>query len=152
MSVARQRFCQLVLSKLGNTVLWGANGPDAFDCSGLVLWALGGVGAKLADCRAQDLADETPDLVTAPGATPLPGDLCFYGQSANSISHVAVWMMGGRCISADGATSRITDLKTARSKPGCRVRLHDAADFRKDVPYFAIHRNSFLDSLDGVSR
>lgn len=149
---ARSHFLQLALSKIGSVVLWGADGPDAFDCSGFVRWALNGVGAGLADRNAQMLADETPDLLTAPGSKPLPGDLCFYGQGAGRISHVAIWLDGGKCLSADGATSKITSLEEARSKSGCRVRLHETADFRKDLPYFAVHRNSFADRIDKVTR
>jgi cell wall-associated NlpC family hydrolase len=152
MSVARARFCQLLLSKLNSTVLMAANGPDVFDCSGFGYWALGAVGVKLGDHSAQMFADATPDLATAPGATPLPGDFCVYGENSGKISHIAYWLIGGKCISADGATSRIRDLRTAAAKPSCRVRLHDEASFRKDLPYFAIHRNTFLDSLEKVTR
>lgn len=141
---------QLALTKLGATVLWAANGPDVFDCSGLVLWALNGVGAKLSDRRAQDLADQTPDLATAPGAAPLPGDLCFYGQDAAHVTHVAIWLAGGKVLSADGATSRVTSLKSAQANPSARVRFHDSAKYRRD--WLGIHRNTFLDTLDGVTR
>ena len=149
MSIARSRFCQLAIAKLGAVVLWGE-----LDCSELVALCLLGVGAPdmTKTHRAQTLADETPNLVTAPGAEPLPGDLCFYGTDAGNISHVAIWLAGGGCISADGATSRIKDLKTAKANPGARVRFHDSADFRKDQPYFAIHRNTYLDAIDRVSR
>ena len=152
MSIARGRFVQLALSKLGSVVLWAEQGPDVFDCSGLVMWCLEGVGAKLKDHNAQMLADVTPDLVTAPGAQPLPGDLCFYGHNPAQISHVSIWLAGGGCISADGATSRIRDLKTARASQSCRVRFHDVALYRRDLLFFAIHRNLFLDDLDKVSR
>lgn len=151
-SIARGRFSQLVHEQLGKPVLWAAQGPVAFDCSGLVMWALLGVGASLVDHNAQMLADETPNLATAPGAKPLQGDLCFYGESVDRISHVAVWWAGGRCISADGATSRVRELKTALASKTARVRMHDKASFRKDLPYFAVHRNRFLDDLDLVSR
>ncbi len=153
---ARTRFCQLVLSKIGSTVLWTAQGPDAFDCSGLVMWALLSLGAKgkngkqIVDHTAQMFSDETPALVTAPGATPLPGDLCFYGQDAGHVTHVAVWLAGGKVLSADGATSRILDLKTAKANPSNRVRLHDSPSYRRDL--LSTHRNRFVDDLDLVTR
>ena len=150
MSIARGRFCQLALSKLGATVLWAANGPDVFDCSGLVLWALNGVGAKLSDRRAQDLADATPNLATHPGAAPLPGDLVFYGPNFAHVEHVAIWLAGGKVLSADGATSRVTALKSAQANPSARVRLHDSTGYRRDG--LGVHRNSYLDALDLVSR
>jgi len=148
--IARTRFCQLALSKIGATVLWGAEGPDSFDCSGLVMWALHGVGSKLKDHNAQILADATPDIRTAPGAEPLPGDLAFYGTDAGHVTHVAVWLAGGRVLSADGATSRVTSLKAARANPGARVRLHPSPEYRKD--FLSIHRNRLVDDVDRVTR
>src|ERR1700730_18532074 len=35
------------LSKVGSPYVWGAAGPDAFDCSGLVMWAYAHVGISL---------------------------------------------------------------------------------------------------------
>jgi hypothetical protein len=102
--------------------------------------------------NSQKLADETPDLTTAgPGVlAPIPGDLVFYGSASDGISHVAVVVAGGKCISADGATSHITNLQQALANPANRVRLHDRLDFRRDLPFHAVHRNAFVDALDGV--
>ncbi len=147
---ARHRFCQLALSKLGSTVLWAAQGPEAFDCSGLVMWALLAAGAKLKDHSAQGLADETPALVTAPGSAPLEGDLVFYGHDAAHVTHVGIWLEGGRVLSADGATSHVTELSVARANALARVHLHDTAKFRRDL--LGIHRNTFVDFIDRVSR
>ncbi len=153
---ARHRFCQLVLSKIDSPVLWTAQGPDAFDCSGLVMWALLALGAKgkngkaIADHTAQMFSDETPALVTAPGATPLPGDLGFYGADNAQVIHVVIWLAGGRILSADGATSRILDLKTAKANPLNRVHLHSSVNYRKG--FLGLHRNTFVDALDLVSR
>lgn len=144
---ARARFCQLALSKLGATVLWAANGPDTFDCSGLVLWAMNAAGAKLPDQRAQDLSDKTRLLSGDEG--PVPGDLCFYGQDYSHVIHVAVWLAGGRVLSADGATSRVTDKRAAEANPASRVRLHDTPVFRRD--YLGCHRNTLIDVVDRVS-
>lgn len=146
---ARSRFVQLAVSKLGSTVLWGAQGPREFDCSGLVMWALENVGAHLPDHTAQMLADETPNLATAPGATPLAGDLCFYGADWGRVTHVAIWLLGG-VLSADGATSRVTSLEVARANPKARVRLHASAEYRED--FLGVHRNTFVDELDKVTR
>lgn len=152
----RQRFVELLLQKKGSVVLMGANGPDVFDCSGLGFWALrqlgllGPDGKPFADHSAQMFADETANLVTLKGALPLPGDFCFHGYAPDQVSHVSYWLAGGGCISADGATKRVTDLDVATAKSSCRVRLHPVADFRADLPWFAIHRNHWLNDLDGI--
>ncbi len=153
MSIARGRFCQIALSKIGNTVLWAQRGPDVFDCSGLVAWALRGVGGldRRATHNAQMMADETPDLRTAIGPLePLPGDLCFYGRDAAHVIHVAIWLAGDKVLSADGATSRVLDLKSALANPTARVRLHDSPKFRRD--FLGTHRNRYLDDLELITR
>lgn len=146
----RQRFVELLLQKRGCVVLMGENGPDVFDCSGLGYWALKALGSKLADHSAQMFADETANLVTLKGALPLPGDFCFHGYAIDKVVHVSYWLAGGGCISADGATKRIPTLAEATAKASCRVREHPLANFRADLPYFAVHRNKFVDDLDGL--
>lgn len=150
MSAIRSRFCQLALSKLGSTVLWAQQGPDVFDCSGFVMWLLDACGARMPDHNAQMLSDETPNLATAPGSSPLPGDLAFYGTGPSNIIHVGIWLEGGKVLSADGATRRVLDLAAAKANTAARVRLHESPLFRKD--YQSTHRNRFLDDLEKVTR
>ncbi len=150
MSAIRSRFCQLALSKLGATVLWNSDGPSLFDCSGLICWSLLGVGGRdlRATHRAQTMADETPDLATFDGEEPQPGDLCFYGRTPAEVIHVGIWLAGGRVLSADGATSRVRDIRAAKANPAARVRLHPGPQFRRD--YLAVHRNSYLSAIEAT--
>lgn len=151
---ARSRFLQFALSKLGEPVLWSQKGPHLFDCSGLVTWSLmscGGPDLRLTH-NSQRLADETADLTTArPEALePVPGDLLFFGDSAHGITHVAIVLAGGKCISADGASSHLTSEQVARANPRNRVRLHERFDFRPDLPFRSVHRNTLVDAIDGI--
>lgn len=147
---ARTRFVQLAVEQIGKPSLWGAQGPKAFDCSGLVMASLLGVGAKLSDHTAQMFSDETPALASYAGAAPIPGDLGFYGADDANIIHVVIWLAGGKVLSADGATARVVDLKTAQANPSARIRIHDATGYRKN--FRGIHRNKFVDFLDRVTR
>ncbi len=147
---ARDEFVKHALSKLGSQVLWNADGPQVFDCSGLVCWALlesGGPDLR-ATHNAQKLSDETPSLATFDAAVPLPGDLAFYGRDSGHVTHVAIWMPGAECLSADGATSRVTDL-TKVSKNAI-VRLHGGVAFRGD--FLGVHRFIHLDAIDKACR
>lgn len=148
MSAVRARFCQLALSKIGSTVLWNSDGPEAFDCSGLVAWSLLTVGARdiRSTHRAQTMADETLNLFPLKGDMPQPGELVFYGTNWQDVIHVGIWLAGGRVLSADGATSRVRDLKTALANPGARVRLHPTPQFRRD--FLGLHKNSYLDAVE----
>jgi len=140
--VSRSRFCQLAVSKLGSVVLWNHDGPSLFDCSGLVCWSLREVGGRDMSTthNAQRLYDETTAV-----SSPSPGDLCFYGLDARHVIHVAIWVARGRVVSADGATSRVLDVKAARANLSARVRMHPAPEYRRD--FLSVRRNIYLDDL-----
>lgn len=83
----------LAQRELGKPYVYGANGPETFDCSGLVQFAAAQLGLVLphrATLQRQ---------MTTPVSTPLPGDLVFYGTPAFSY-HVGIYMGGGRMIDA----------------------------------------------------
>ncbi|HUR51135.1 MAG TPA: NlpC/P60 family protein [Mycobacteriales bacterium] len=86
-------------TQLGKPYLWGATGPDAYDCSGLTGAAYRAGGLSLPrTSRQQWFAGQHVEL----GALQ-PGDLLFWGyDTANpgSIHHVALYAGGGLMIAA----------------------------------------------------
>ncbi|ATL66905.1 C40 family peptidase [Nocardia terpenica] len=71
-----RRALDAALTKVGAPYVYGAAGPDAFDCSGLVKWAYEQAGLELPRTSYEQLADGAPismdDLQ--------PGDvISFYG-------------------------------------------------------------------------
>ena len=148
----RNRFVIYALERLGEVVLWGD-----LDCSDLVARSLLDAGGP--DWRATHTAqrlhdDETRTLINE--EQPEPGDLVFHGYHATNgalkVTHVGIWLVGGKVISADGATPKIKTLEEAKARPTCRVRLHSDVKYRPDLPYLSVRRFSRLDSLDRVSR
>jgi murein DD-endopeptidase len=128
----REKFCELVVGTVGAPVLWGARGPEVFDCSGLVAWALHKAGGP--DWRrthtAQRISDELP--ITP---TPKPGDLAVYGGGAKAIVHVVILLAGGHLATASGARSAIITLADAQAS-GAQVRVRQIVDYnrrRKDL-------------------
>ncbi|MET7461441.1 C40 family peptidase [Nonomuraea sp. NPDC005501] len=86
-------------SKLGRPYVWGAEGPDTFDCSGLVQWAYAQAGVRMPRVTHQQ-------WVTGP-QVPLsqaqPGDLIFWRSDPTNpgyISHVAIYWGNGKMIQA----------------------------------------------------
>jgi peptidoglycan hydrolase CwlO-like protein len=80
-------------SALGSPYIWGANGPSAFDCSGLTQWSWAQAGVSLPrTSQAQRTAGRQVPLSQA-----RPGDLVTYRSDA---SHVAIYAGNGQVIHA----------------------------------------------------
>ncbi|OBA81878.1 hypothetical protein A9W99_13045 [Mycobacterium sp. 1164966.3] len=61
------------LSRLGRPYVWGATGPNQFDCSGLVQWAYAQAGIRLDRTTYQQINDG----IAVPRTQVRPGDLVF---------------------------------------------------------------------------
>jgi hypothetical protein len=87
-------------SELGKPYVYGDEGPNTFDCSGLMQYVFGLVGLKLPRTAAQQQRFATKV------SSPVPGDLVFYGNPAH---HVALYIGNGKQIAAPhtGATVAI---------------------------------------------
>jgi len=86
-------------AQLGKPYVWGATGPDSFDCSGLTQAAYTAAGVRLPRV-AQDqwFAGPHVDL----GAIQ-PGDLLFWASDTSApatIHHVAFYLGGGQILAA----------------------------------------------------
>ncbi|WP_051342455.1 C40 family peptidase [Pseudonocardia spinosispora] len=85
-------------AQLGKPYVWGATGPNSFDCSGLTMTAWKAAGVQLPRTSAAQ--------ASAGQHVPLdqlqPGDLLFwgYGQQASGVYHVAMSLGGDQIIEA----------------------------------------------------
>jgi cell wall-associated NlpC family hydrolase len=84
---------QNALSKLGSPYRYGASGPVAFDCSGLVNWAFKNAGVALPRTSRALSKVGTP----VAKADLRPGDLVFFYRP---ISHVAIYIGNGKVVHA----------------------------------------------------
>ena len=74
-------------AQLGKPYLWGGTGPDAFDCSGLVMMAYRAAGIGIARTSQDQWATESHV------SSPQPGDLVFFAGAdgtAASPGHVGL--------------------------------------------------------------
>jgi peptidoglycan DL-endopeptidase CwlO len=91
------------LSRLGRPYVWGATGPDQFDCSGLTQWSYARAGIHLDRTTYQQIYDGVP----VPRSQVRPGDLVFPTEG-----HVQLAIGNNLVVEAphSGATVRISPL------------------------------------------
>ena len=69
-------------AQLGKPYLWGATGPDAFDCSGLTMMAYRAAGITIPRTSQQQWTYGT----RIPASQPRPGDLVFFAGSDGTMT------------------------------------------------------------------
>jgi cell wall-associated NlpC family hydrolase len=82
-----QRVVAAAAKQAGKPYEWGAQGPGSFDCSGLVLYVYNEFGVDVP--RTSQEQYDSSQKVSAGQAR--PGDLVFFGDSTDSIHHVAIY-------------------------------------------------------------
>jgi cell wall-associated NlpC family hydrolase len=96
------------LAQRGKPYRWGAEGPGAYDCSGLTWAAWRAAGVTIPRTAAGQLAGLPPvrDRLQ-------PGDLVVYRSDGPSRRHVAMVVSGGRMVEAlrGGVPVRVTGLR-----------------------------------------
>ena len=93
-SGAAQTAIAAALSQVGKAYEWGSAGPDAYDCSGIVLWAYAKAGVTLPHYSGAMFS-----MTTRISASQLqPGDLVLYGCGGSE--HVAIYMGGNQLVHA----------------------------------------------------
>src|SRR5439155_13491856 len=90
----------LALQEIGKPYVWGASGPNSFDCSGLVMYVFAQIGIALPHSSyaqaGMGVAVDYNDLQ--------PGDLVFF----NGNSHVGIYIGGGNMVHAPHTGASVT--------------------------------------------
>jgi cell wall-associated NlpC family hydrolase len=102
------RAVAFALAQVGKPYQWGAEGPGAYDCSGLTWAAWRAAGVTIPRTAAGQLAA----LPRVRGQLQ-PGDLVVYRSDGPSRRHVAMVVGGGRMVEAlrAGVSVRVTGLR-----------------------------------------
>ncbi|BBG05592.1 MULTISPECIES: C40 family peptidase [Pseudonocardia] len=102
---SRQAALSTAMAQVGKPYRWGATGPSAFDCSGLVSYAFSAAGKDVPrTSRAQASAG------TSVSRSDLqPGDLVFF---YSPVSHVGIYIGGGQIVhaSTSGKPVKVDDM------------------------------------------
>jgi len=96
-----RKVVDIVKSQVGKRYVWGATGPNSFDCSGLMLYAYKQVGISLNRVSA----DQAQNGVAVSRSNLQPGDLVFFrgintSSSSKRISHVGMYIGNNEFIHA----------------------------------------------------
>jgi peptidoglycan DL-endopeptidase CwlO len=93
-------FLKAAASRAGAPYVWGAEGPNSFDCSGLVQWSFAQIGIRMPRV-AQEQFFTGPHI---PYKDARPGDLLFWHYDdpidPSFIDHVAIYLGNGMMLEA----------------------------------------------------
>lgn len=104
-----QQAVEAALSRVGMAYVWGATGPNSFDCSGLTSWAWAQAGVTIPrTSRAQ------AGLQTVPLDQLQPGDLITY---YSPVSHVAMYIGDGQIVHASNSRQPVLVTTVDRGGP-----------------------------------
>jgi cell wall-associated NlpC family hydrolase len=91
---------QQALAQVGDPYVYGATGPDAFDCSGLTAFAWAAAGVSLPHSSSAQMGSGTPVSIDALQ----PGDLVFY---YSPVSHVGMYIGNGQLVHAGNPSTGV---------------------------------------------
>lgn len=128
-SPATQRFINIAKAQIGSPYVFGAEGPNAFDCSGLIYYALKKAGVDAprltAEGYRQHYASSKVDR-----AHLKPGDLVFYyypntrGIGPGHASHIEIYLGHGMTMGTDNPSegARVEPIDWNAFIGGARVK------------------------------
>jgi cell wall-associated NlpC family hydrolase len=104
-TAAAQKAVNAALSRLGAPYVWGATGPNSFDCSGLTQWAYGQAGISIPRVSQ----DQQRAGIAVSLSQIQPGDLLFEGSPSY---HVVMYLGENKIVHAptDGDVVKIASL------------------------------------------
>ncbi|WP_163659742.1 C40 family peptidase [Mycobacterium branderi] len=114
---AATQVVDVARTALGKPYAWGAAGPDAFDCSGLIFWAYAQIGITVPRTSQQQAIGGQPvdrnDLQ--------PGDVVTFYPDA---SHAALYTGGGNVIQASTYGRPVQEVPLEQAGPFHNARRY----------------------------
>lgn len=95
-SVMQSRLAALIAPEMGKPYQWGAEGPDSFDCSGLVYYLYGKLGIALPRVSR----DQATVGLYVPKEELAYGDLVFFARDGKTVNHVGIYVGNGEFVNA----------------------------------------------------
>ena len=114
-SAAAQTAVSTAMAQIGDPYVWGAGGPNAFDCSGLTQYAYAAAGISLPHSSRMQSTMGVPVSRSALQ----PGDLLFF---YSPVSHVGMYIGNGQMVhaSTSGVPVKTASIDSMGSFSGAR--------------------------------
>lgn len=104
-----KRLINAASEKIGCKYVYGAEGPNTFDCSGLVYHSLKSIGVKISRKSSASYALVAAWKDVAAIADLQPGDLMFFRSSSSErISHMSIYLGGNQMLHAVPSAGAVT--------------------------------------------
>lgn len=95
-SGGNSKLVELAKSKLGCPYVWGATGPNTFDCSGLQMWCHKQIGISI----PRTSLEQSRSGKAVSKSDLQPGDLVFFKTTSAPVGHVGMYVGNGQFIHA----------------------------------------------------
>ncbi len=105
-------------SQLGKPYVYGATGPDSYDCSGLTQAAFASIGIDIPRTSQEQSTAGTPVSLSALQ----PGDLIFWGGEGSAY-HVGVFIGNGQYLDAANSSTPVAIHQLADYEPDWAVNV-----------------------------
>lgn len=123
-----KKFIQVAKAQIGDPYVFGAQGPDAFDCSGLIHYALKKAGVNDTRTTADGYMDRYQGSRVS-RENLKPGDLVFFwypndrGIGRGNASHIEIYLGNGKTMGTDNPSegARVEDIDWSAFIGGARV-------------------------------
>jgi len=132
-------------SRIGYPYAWGASGPVAFDCSGLVVWSYAQAGVDVPRTSQQQASVGQP----VNRADLQPGDIVIFYPDA---SHVGIYAGGGDVIHASTAGRPVAEVPLANAGPYRNARrLLPRSSDTMTLFYPDVSNNNWRNTSDAIN-
>lgn len=95
------RASRLAMRLIGKPYVWGAAGPRAFDCSGVLVYVYKQLGVYLPHKASMQFSSRYGTIIRSMGSLK-PGDMVFFKNTAGrGITHAALYVGNGMIVTAN---------------------------------------------------
>ena len=111
-SNAASAVVNLAYSKIGSPYVWGAEGPNSFDCSGFTSYIFrNAAGVSL----PRTSSAQSGYGITVSKSNLQAGDLVFFNTSGKGVSHVGIYVGGGKMIHSPSSGKTVVKVSNINS-------------------------------------